>query len=93
MSARGDDDTHKSNALAPVRAITTTTMSARGDDTHSTDASAPERAMAEEPDGLLISYATANVRTLDPADLRLAHRAGLSTNHTIERLDEEFYKA
>eukprot|EP00972_Heterocapsa_arctica_P022017 3238521-Heterocapsa_arctica.AAC.1 len=42
---------------------------------------------------MLLSFATANVRTLEPAELRLAHRAGLVTNYKIERLDEAFHDA
>ena len=43
--------------------------------------------------GILLSMATANVRSLEPAELRLAQRAGLRTNLKIEVLDREFHDA
>ena len=44
-------------------------------------------------DGILLSMATANVRSLEPAELRLAQRAGLRTNLKIEVLDRDFHDA
>ena len=43
--------------------------------------------------GILLSMATANVRSLEPAELRLAQRAGLRTNLKIEVLDRDFHDA